>query len=497
MGMVCDPDPDVVRWGLHHLFDVSSLAKNHSPPAVTCYVEDMSATYTLKEEFCNTAESVVENDKAIAQALQDEFIRLDTANDQGSVSSREEQHQNESILSQNWPFSSGREKAESAGSAFYSVIDGEMEKRLNQLVPIPHVPKINGEIPSVDEATSDHQRLLNRLQMYDLVELKILGDGNCQFRSLSDQIYRASDHHKFVRDQVVNQLKLRRDLYENFVPMPYGDYIKKMSKNGEWGDHLTLQAAADWLGIKIFVVTSYKDTCYIEILPQTEQKSDRTIFLSFWAEVHYNSIYPLGEWLETLPEIENDSAIDGELGKRLNQLVPIPHVPKTNGEIPSVDEATSDHQRLLNRLKLYDLVELKILGDGNCQFRSLSDQIYRASDHHKFVREQVVNQLKLRRDLYENFVPMAYGDYIKKMSKNGEWGDHLTLQAAADWFGIKLFVVTSYKDTCYIEILPQTEQKSDRTLFLSFWAEVHYNSIYPLGELPEEESKKKKKRRWW
>ncbi|XP_042045555.1 OVARIAN TUMOR DOMAIN-containing deubiquitinating enzyme 9-like [Salvia splendens] len=106
MGMVCDPDPDVVRWGLHHLFDVCSLAKNHSPPAVTCYVEDNSATYTLKEEFCNTAESVVENDKAITQALQDEFIRLDAANDLGSVSSREEQHQNDSILAQNWPFSS-------------------------------------------------------------------------------------------------------------------------------------------------------------------------------------------------------------------------------------------------------------------------------------------------------------------------------------------------------------------------------------------------------
>lgn len=197
----------------------------------------------------------------------------------------------------------------------------------------------------------------------------------------------------------------------------------------------------------------------------------------------------------TLPEIENDSVLDGELGKRLNQLLPIPHVPKINGQIPSVDEATSDHQRLSDRLQLYDLVELKISGDGNCQFSSLSDQIYRTPGHHNFVREQVVNQLKLRPDLYENYVPMAYGDYIKKMSRNSEWGDHVTLQAAADWFGIKMFVVTSFKDTCYIEILPQTDQKSNRTIFLSFWAEVHYNSIYPLGELPSTESKKKKK--WW
>ncbi|KAK6137924.1 hypothetical protein DH2020_028337 [Rehmannia glutinosa] len=158
---------------------------------------------------------------------------------------------------------------------------------------------------------------------------------------------------------------------------------------------------------------------------------------------------------DILPEIECESALDGEVGKRLNQMVPVPHVPKINGEIPSVDEATSDHQRLLNRLQLYDLVELKISGDGNCQ-------------------------LKSRAELYENYVPMGYGEYVKKMSKYGEWGDHVTLQAAADWFGVKIFIITSFKDTCYIEILPQT-QKSNRIIFLSFWAEVHYNSIYPLG----------------
>jgi hypothetical protein len=89
--------------------------------------------------------------------------------------------------------------------------------------------------------------------------------------------------------------------------------------------------------------------------------------------------------------MDNFSVIDGEVGKRLNNMVPVPvsttitshfassclsmqptftaicilkhhcecfyslfilllqHVPKTNGEIPSVDEAISDHQRLLDR----------------------------------------------------------------------------------------------------------------------------------------------------
>ncbi|KAH9768434.1 OVARIAN TUMOR DOMAIN-containing deubiquitinating enzyme 9 [Citrus sinensis] len=198
--------------------------------------------------------------------------------------------------------------------------------------------------------------------------------------------------------------------------------------------------------------------------------------------------------LHQLDTTDESSVIDGELGKRLNQMVPVPHIPKINGDIPSPDEEISDHQRMLDRLQLYDLVENKVQGDGNCQFRSLSDQLYRSPEHHMFVRQQVVNQLKAHPEIYEGYVPMAYSDYLKKMNKSGEWGDHVTLQAAADSYGVKVFVLTSFKDTCYIEILPHVP-KSKRVIFLSFWAEVHYNSIYPEGELPLLDDKKKKK--WW
>ncbi|XP_027085567.1 uncharacterized protein LOC113771813 isoform X1 [Coffea eugenioides] len=199
-----------------------------------------------------------------------------------------------------------------------------------------------------------------------------------------------------------------------------------------------------------------------------------------------------GEWSYST-ELMDENALDGELGRRLNQMVPIPHIPRINGDIPSLDEATLDHQRLLERLQVYQLVECKIQGDGNCQFRALSDQFYRTPEHHEFVRQEVVDQLKSCPETYEGYVPMAYDDYLEKMSKNGEWGDHVTLQAAADSYGVKIFVITSFKDTCYIEILPSI-QKSERVIFLSFWAEVHYNSIYPEGDLTTFGTKRKKRR---
>ncbi|KAL8259663.1 hypothetical protein R6Q59_027616 [Mikania micrantha] len=193
-------------------------------------------------------------------------------------------------------------------------------------------------------------------------------------------------------------------------------------------------------------------------------------------------------------EIKDESELDGEIGKRLYEIIPVPHIPKVNGDIPSIDEATSDHERLLERLQMYNFIESKVQGDGNCQFRALSDQFYRSQEHHIFVRQEVVNQLKSHPEMYEEYVTMSYNDYLKDISKCGEWGDHVTLQAAADCYAAKIFVLTSFKDTCSIEILPKL-QKPKQVIFLSFWAEVHYNSIYPNGELPQPEHRRKK--RWW
>ncbi|KAJ6428937.1 hypothetical protein OIU84_020556 [Salix udensis] len=179
-------------------------------------------------------------------------------------------------------------------------------------------------------------------------------------------------------------------------------------------------------------------------------------------------------------ELSSESALDGEVGNRIAEMVLFPHAPKTNGEIPSEDQQMSDHQRLLERLKSYDCAEKKVQGDGNCQFRSLSDQLYRSPEHHQVVRELVVKQLESEPERYNGYVPMAYGDYLEKMNKSGEWGDHVTLQAAADSYGVKILLITSFRDTCCIEIFPNAK-KSNRVIYLSFWAEVHYDSIYPEG----------------
>jgi len=161
-----------------------------------------------------------------------------------------------------------------------------------------------------------------------------------------------------------------------------------------------------------------------------------------------------------------------------------------NGKIPDFNNATIDHESLLERLGTYGLAEYQIEGDGNCQFRALADQIFRNPDYHKHVRKAVVKQLKEFRKHYEGYVPMEYKVYLKKMKRSGEWGDHVTLQAAADRFSAKICLLTSFRDTCLVEIIPR-DATPIRELWLSFWCEVHYNSLYAIEDLPTRKTKKK------
>ncbi|KAF3795895.1 OTU domain-containing protein [Nymphaea thermarum] len=260
----CEQDPDVVRWGLHlldagddHLYN-SAYYASATQNEPTCYNEEFPRGDQFGNQYCN-----VENDEVIAYTLQEEFRRLAVAEASGSGHSDEE-HQQASILAQDWLGPSGPDHE-------HEEVDYNSPSSSS-----PDTTTCDEESSDMDEATSDHDRLLARLELYDLIELKVQGDGNCQFRALSDQFYRTAEHHKFVRQQVVNQLKAHPDIYSGYVPMAYDDYIKKMSKDGEWGDHVTLQAAADWYGVKICVFTSFKDTCFIEILPSVQNSNRGT-----------------------------------------------------------------------------------------------------------------------------------------------------------------------------------------------------------------------------
>ena len=189
------------------------------------------------------------------------------------------------------------------------------------------------------------------------------------------------------------------------------------------------------------------------------------------------------------------------------------HTSTSSSEYVSVrHESTDARRRLSALLKTYGLAEVCVRGDGNCQYRALAHQIYGIEHEHAAVRERVVQQLAQDPLRYRPFVVDVvsgahhdedgiehrrresaqdtcdgggdddgecgpdYTTYVAQVATEGTWGDHVTLQAAADAYGLNVSLLTSFESEPLIEILPR-ERKSTRTVWLSFWAEVHYNAI--------------------
>lgn len=154
--------------------------------------------------------------------------------------------------------------------------------------------------------------------------------------------------------------------------------------------------------------------------------------------------------------------------------------------INNTEDIEKQKMRLQKRLIEYSMKDKSFIpSDGNCQFYSLSDQIFNTIDHHRLVRQTIVKWLKDHKEweldngaMMKDFVHnSSWEDYCEEMSRNGIWGDHLTLTAAANCYGMKICILSSIEGDNFITELVPKKLKSDRLIFLSHYAEYHYGSI--------------------
>eukprot|EP00003_Mantamonas_plastica_P024738 TRINITY_DN4675_c0_g4_i1.p1 TRINITY_DN4675_c0_g4~~TRINITY_DN4675_c0_g4_i1.p1 ORF type:complete len:316 (+),score=91.47 TRINITY_DN4675_c0_g4_i1:96-1043(+) len=154
-------------------------------------------------------------------------------------------------------------------------------------------------------------------------------------------------------------------------------------------------------------------------------------------------------------------------------------------EFTNPDSFRKQRKRLRDRLASHGLEQVGISGDGNCQFAAIAHQMTGDDKQHLEIRSQVVSHIANNRSKYINFVPndVGFDRYVEIMSAEGTWGDNLTLQAAADAFGIPIMIITSANDSEFVKIEPdllQTESDSDM-IWLSYHSQRHYNSVRPAG----------------
>lgn len=143
------------------------------------------------------------------------------------------------------------------------------------------------------------------------------------------------------------------------------------------------------------------------------------------------------------------------------------------------------HARLMTRLEAAGLKQKSVIpGDGNCQFHSISDQLFDSLEQSPWVRAQIVEWLRKHGDwelpngaALRFFALDDWDKYCDNMAKPGIWGDHLTLTAAAHLFGVRIVLFSSIEDDHYItEYLP-TVITSPKILYLCHYAEYHYGSV--------------------
>ena len=169
--------------------------------------------------------------------------------------------------------------------------------------------------------------------------------------------------------------------------------------------------------------------------------------------------------------------------------------------------------RLINRLKSLGLTREVQVGDGNCQFRGLSHQLFGTPEHHMLLRHLVMLHIWKEKAFYELLfdTEQEFTRYWKTMSMSGTWGDEITLRAAADTFGVHLHIITSDEQRWHLHFSPERVDpaeveveestptgKSEKDfaklshkkdthqphLFMLYLAPVHYDDIVRPARLP-------------
>ena len=173
----------------------------------------------------------------------------------------------------------------------------------------------------------------------------IVGDGNCLFRSIADQLHGDESQHPRIRSEIVAHMQQKIDHYSLFIEddEPADDYFARMASPCEWGGNLELYACCERYRVHV-AVFQVDGPCFTlspesvgteaggagngKAKPSRGHKSKlgaaeaassssslRSIALSFHGECHYNSV-----------RLSSDPGQPGEPAAEVRPPAPAPHV---------------------------------------------------------------------------------------------------------------------------------------------------------------------------
>jgi hypothetical protein len=137
-------------------------------------------------------------------------------------------------------------------------------------------------------------------------------------------------------------------------------------------------------------------------------------------------------------------------------------------------------QRLASVMDVHGAALVPVIGDGNCQFRALAEQLYGDEQRHREARSLAVRQLRAKDSWYRPFAPNApeesFAKYVTRMARDGQWGDECSLQAMSDVTHRAIYVFTEASMKAH-EVVPVQGAAVGTPLYLSLITDpAHYDA---------------------
>lgn len=139
-------------------------------------------------------------------------------------------------------------------------------------------------------------------------------DGNCLFRSFSDQIYGTPEYHTLLRDRCSKYIASERNYFEQFIAEPFDEFITRIQREGEWGDDVEIEALSEIFDCRVEIYASHNNSFMRTFHETCGAKWLHPVRLQYEGRAHYNSLTPASGVLVPLARsMPGVSCVPGEI----------------------------------------------------------------------------------------------------------------------------------------------------------------------------------------
>lgn len=139
------------------------------------------------------------------------------------------------------------------------------------------------------------------------------------------------------------------------------------------------------------------------------------------------------------------------------------------------DDLERERMFEINIRRTMGLEVRKMLGDGNCMFRAIADQVYGDPEMYDVVRQACIDYMERERDHFSQFVTENFTSYCRRKRRDKVYGNNVELQAFCELYN-RPILVYSY-GTEPINTFQGTYATDTPPIRLSFHQSNHYNSL--------------------